>query len=87
MTEPCEKCANTQRWAETAVSNAHADYTEASKQMAAEVERLRRFVDFVNLWCWRDTQISDSERLSMIKHHPTAKAALPATRDMEASNG
>lgn len=52
-----------------------------------ENARLRRFVDFVNLWCHRISACDDSERLSMIKHHPTAKAALPATRDMGASNG
>lgn len=40
-----------------------------------EICRLRRFVDFANLWAWRDSKISDSERLSAIKYHPTAKMA------------
>ena len=42
----------------------------------AEIEHLQHFVDFVNLWCNLETKISDGERLSAIKFHPTAQAAL-----------
>lgn len=41
-----------------------------------EIARLQQFVDFVNLWCNRTTKVSDSERLSVIKYHPTAQNRL-----------
>lgn len=50
-------------------------FQERAEEAEAENRRLRQFVDFVNLWAWRDSKISDSERLSAIKYHPTAKMA------------
>ena len=38
-----------------------------------ELLRLRRFVEFVNLWCYRDSAVTEAERLSVIKYHPTAR--------------
>jgi hypothetical protein len=40
-----------------------------------ELDRLRRFVDFVNLWIYREGAGGDAERLSMIQFHPVAKKA------------
>lgn len=58
-------------------NKAHLDAKQARiSQLEAENARLRQFVDFVNLWCNRKSKISDSERLSAIKFHPTAQAAL-----------
>ena len=47
---------------------------EAAREVLAENERLRRFVGFVNLWCYRDGPFVDKERLDCIKWHPTARA-------------
>ena len=38
---------------------------------AQEIELLQNFVRFVNLWCSRQ-HVTDSERVSVIKHHPVA---------------
>lgn len=55
--------------------------------LRAEIERLRAFVDFVNLWTWRDSNLDDTERLSMIKHHPTAKQRREALNEQKGSQG
>ncbi len=56
--------------------------------LASENERLRAALEFVQLWAWRDDppnaarNLSDSERLSAIKYHPSivsARAALERT--------
>lgn len=52
--------------------------------VAAENERLRRDLQFVALWCYRDSKISDSERLSAIKYHPSVKAAFEQNGDNDA---
>ncbi len=44
----------------------------------AEIEQLRRDLGFVALWCYRSSEISDGMRLSVIKHHPSVKAAAVA---------
>ena len=56
---------------------------QACDEAAAEIERLRAFVDFVNLWTWRDSRIDDTERLSVIKHHPTAKQRREALNEQK----
>lgn len=50
----------------------------ACQEAEAENKRLRAFVAFVNLWAWRAGKFSDTERLGIIKFHPTAQAALKA---------
>jgi hypothetical protein len=47
----------------------------ASALLALEGERdaLQELVDFAIRWSWRDSPITDSERLSAIKYHPTLK--------------
>jgi hypothetical protein len=56
--------------------------------LASENERLRKALEFVQLWAWRDDppnaarNLSDSERLSAIKYHPSilpGRAALERT--------
>lgn len=42
-------------------------------EAAGEIERLRNYVDFVRLWCTRQN-VTDTERLSVILHHPTAQS-------------
>lgn len=48
---------------------------EAVKPLYDDIERLRRDLGFVARWCWRDGELSDEERLSVIKYHPSIKAA------------
>ena len=45
------------------------------ERLTAENERLRRFVDFVNVWCYRESKVSASERLEAIQYHPVARTA------------
>lgn len=45
-----------------------------------ELDDLRRFVAFVNLWCYRKCSANDEERLSVIKFHPTARQAARAEK-------
>ncbi len=47
-------------------------------EKCAEIENLTRFVDFVNLWCNRTGKLGDSDRVSVIKFHPTAQKRLKA---------
>lgn len=44
-------------------------------KQADETDRLRNYADFVALWCFRESKLSDTERLSAIKYHPVTKAA------------
>lgn len=53
-------------------------WLRAKREDAAEAERLHQFVDFVNLWCYRESRISAAERLEAIQYHPTARAAHAA---------
>lgn len=46
--------------------------------MDTELQELRRFVEFVNLWIYRDCSANEEERLSVIKYHPTARKAARA---------
>lgn len=55
-----------------------SDLEKMFEQKSAEVDRLRKFVEFVNLWCYRKGNLSDSERLTMIQFHPTARQAYMA---------
>jgi hypothetical protein len=43
--------------------------------LAAENEQLRRFLDFAILWCTRKN-ISDKERVEVIRFHPVAQARI-----------
>lgn len=56
-----------------------AEAADTIASLTEEVGRLKNFVGFVNLWCNRESKVSDSERLSVIKHHPVARAALQST--------
>jgi hypothetical protein len=38
-----------------------------------EIAKLRSLVDFTIRWSWRDSIITDTERLSAIKYHPTMR--------------
>jgi hypothetical protein len=49
----------------------------------ARIAELERAVDFVVLWAYRETNISDAERLSAIKYHPTIRARLNPTPSRE----
>lgn len=50
--------------------------TERLAECGAELDALRRFVAFVNLWSYRESEnLTDGERLSAIKYHPTARKA------------
>lgn len=69
------------------------DRAEAAE---AEVKRLRRCVESVASYAWRtdppntNRRLTDAERLSAIKHHPTVKEfAAPhiALAEKEAGNG
>lgn len=69
----------------TALAMRDADYgTLPSSEDVASLLRqhdlLQGFVDFVNLWCRRDN-VTDAERVSVIKHHPmaTSRHAVIAT--------
>lgn len=56
---------------------ARYDALEAKEQYhKRDAERLRTFVDFVNLWCHRESAVTAPERISIIMHHPVAKARL-----------
>lgn len=45
-----------------------------SNSEKAEIERLKRLVEFINLWLYRESQnLTDGERLSAIKYHPTLR--------------
>ncbi len=58
----------------------HAKATESRlSEMEKEVERLDRALQFVARWAWRtdppnaNNKLTDAERLSAIKYHPTLK--------------
>jgi hypothetical protein len=56
-----------------------SDLERLFEEKVAEVARLREFVRFVNLWCYRKGEyLTDSERISMIQFHPTARQAYMA---------
>lgn len=39
---------------------------------AKQIERLEKFVDFVNLWCSR-ANLTPAERINVIQYHPVAR--------------
>lgn len=49
--------------------------TRIMGEAADKIERLRRDLHFVALWCYRESKITDAERLSAIKYHPSVRAA------------
>ena len=55
--------------------------------LAAENERLRAALEFVTLWAWREDppnanrKLTDEERLSAIKYHPSIRPARAALED------
>lgn len=77
-----ERLAKLRQWCEDPASQDEYGYDcarellTAVEGLTAERDALRNFVAFVNLWCHRESKVSDTERLSMIKFHPTAQAAL-----------
>lgn len=48
---------------------------EQVQTLLRENELLRHHAYFTALWCYRNGKISDGERLSAIKYHPTTKSA------------
>lgn len=66
MISRCEYCGSEDRYGHTAVC-----VMNEVGELKAEIRLLHGFVDFVNLWCTREN-VTDEERVSVIKHHPTA---------------
>jgi hypothetical protein len=68
----CDECGKPE------VEYIRADLVEArvaSALLALEGERddLQKLVDFTIRWAWRESPITDEERLSCIKWHPTLR--------------
>lgn len=74
---------------EAAKAAAQADYEARilsaltpTPDLQAENDRLRASLEFVTLWAWREDppnanrKLTDEERLSAIKYHPSIRAAL-----------
>ena len=57
--------------AERTQDNTVAIFTQ--DQLDAAVRAERELVDFCIRWAWRNSPITDTERLSVIKYHPTLK--------------
>jgi hypothetical protein len=60
----------------------------ALSAQALEIERLRAVIDFVARWAWRTDppnatrKLSDADRLSIIRHHPTIRRAAQPHIDL-----
>lgn len=87
MTETAEYRSEVERLREDLATSerlrAHA--VEELGKDSALVERLWHFVDFVNLWCWRESKISAEERVSAIQYHPTARTRAEAINQQTGS--
>jgi hypothetical protein len=68
----------------------------AEAELSAETvraEKAQRAVDFAALWAWRtdppnaNNVLTEGERLSAIKYHPTIKAVWDAALNKDASHG
>lgn len=78
-------CAKANAWRDRTYATAVLDelsaagYVILSPDEVRGMERDRQAVEFAARWCWRTdppnahNKLTDAERLSVIKHHPTIK--------------
>lgn len=69
----CSICKSDVSWNVCKVP--HTAAIPSPPRRGVEREKIAHFVDFVNLWCHR-ANVTDAERISVIKNHPVAVALL-----------